>query len=587
MFAPKAAKPQAKSAPSPTNTLANDVSRRAAHRLGHDAMDQAQKLQIARDEGQADSAARAAPSKSWDFSKLPVFSPDRPGVRELAVSSEQGEAVKAATRSLAEQQLGHSFASVRVHSDTKSASLAEKLNAAAFTVGEHVVFGSGKYEPSTEAGRHLILHELAHVVQQRQASGLSPEIGASDDVLERRAERAAAGGPLASAVGLKVPAVQRQTTGLPDKTPAGTASRDEVLAALTAFLEKARAAEGTQDLRVTAPVRQALQILAGDDSGVRLRVDLFLSNTAFPSTPAGFAREALTHLPPVIPRSRLEHLDAIPPKEEKDTRPASVGEALATATFEGTVVKLVKALKLSEDLQKTIIEAARSAVSAGIAGLADLAMKNSQISDPAQKAIHNAIAQLIDQKKNTPANVGGQAAATGSPNVQQPPPSAGPPQIQPIPGEQIFNAPKLNIPEPGGSKPQSRPAPSPASPQSLEQAIAGIDKNALVPPEARGKSDAAGRFDVDAQDFARDVARQLDAAQKARRFTVELTLSADYRDAQDVPAIFDEAAGIVQKVANALPHHASEVGQVIVQIAARKADEPSHLRRVIRLHGAP
>src|SRR6185436_18859597 len=35
-----------------------------------------------------------------------------------------------------------------------------------YTVGEHVVFGSGRYSPRTADGRHLIAHELAHVVQQ-------------------------------------------------------------------------------------------------------------------------------------------------------------------------------------------------------------------------------------------------------------------------------------------------------------------------------------------------------------------------------------------------------------------------------------
>jgi Domain of unknown function (DUF4157) len=510
-----------------------------------------------------------------------VVSPERRGIRQLAASSEPGEAINATTRALAEQKLGHSFANVRVHSDTKAASLAEKLNAAAFTAGEHVVFGSGKYEPGTDAGRHLILHELAHVAQQRQASEISPEIGASDGALERRAERAAAGGSLGSAVGLKVPAVQRQAAGLPDKPPVGTASRNDVLTALTAFLEKARAAEGTQTLRVTVPVRQALQMLAGDDPGGR--IDGFLSQPGLPSTPAAFALEAVTHLPPVIPRSRLEHLDAIPPKEAKDTRPASIGGALAFATVESTVVKLLKAVGASEDLQTKVVEAVRSAVSTVAAGLVDAAMSNSPLDAQTKAAIHNAVAQAIDQKKNTPESVGGRAAAGGSPNVQPIPASVAPPQIQGIPGEQIFNSPKVDIPDVAG-KAQPPPPPSPASPQSLEQAIAGIDKAALVPPESRGKPDAAANFTADAQDFARDVARQLDEAQKAGRFTVELTLSASYRDVQDVQAIFDQASGIVQKIANSLPNQASKVGEVIVQIAARKADEQSHMRRVVRLH---
>ncbi len=87
-----------------------------------------------------------------------------------------------------------------------------------------------------------------------------------------------------------------------------------------------------------------------------------------------------------------------------------------------------------------------------------------------------------------------------------------------------------------------------------------------------------------AQDFAASVAKELDAAQKAKKPSVELTLSAAYRDAQDLPKIFDEAARIVQLVANALPHRASEVSQVIVRVASDKANESSLRFRSIRLH---
>ena len=37
----------------------------------------------------------------------------------------------------------------------------------AFTKGNELHFAPGKFDPSSEAGRQLIGHELAHVVQQR------------------------------------------------------------------------------------------------------------------------------------------------------------------------------------------------------------------------------------------------------------------------------------------------------------------------------------------------------------------------------------------------------------------------------------
>jgi hypothetical protein len=64
-------------------------------------------------------------------------------------------------------RFGHDFSQVRVHTDRRAAESARSIGALAYTMGEHIVFGTGHYAPSTEAGRHLLAHELAHVVQQR------------------------------------------------------------------------------------------------------------------------------------------------------------------------------------------------------------------------------------------------------------------------------------------------------------------------------------------------------------------------------------------------------------------------------------
>src|SRR5512134_3180172 len=58
-------------------------------------------------------------------------------------------------------------ASVRIHDDAEAAQNARRLSARAYTIGEHVVFGAGQYQPERVAGRHLIAHELAHVMQSR------------------------------------------------------------------------------------------------------------------------------------------------------------------------------------------------------------------------------------------------------------------------------------------------------------------------------------------------------------------------------------------------------------------------------------
>ena len=81
-----------------------------------------------------------------------------------------------AVRTQMERSLGASFGDVVVHTGAASAAAAEHLDAAAFTVGRHVVFGPGGYDPASPRGRMLLAHELAHVVQQRRGGG-DPDAG--------------------------------------------------------------------------------------------------------------------------------------------------------------------------------------------------------------------------------------------------------------------------------------------------------------------------------------------------------------------------------------------------------------------------
>lgn len=70
------------------------------------------------------------------------------------------------TRAFFEARYGRDFANVRIHTETAAEQAASSVSARAFTVGDHIVFGSGAFEPASRAGRQLIAHELAHVVQQ-------------------------------------------------------------------------------------------------------------------------------------------------------------------------------------------------------------------------------------------------------------------------------------------------------------------------------------------------------------------------------------------------------------------------------------
>lgn len=72
----------------------------------------------------------------------------------------------AGARAEFEPRLGHDLGGVRVHAGDESARAARALDARAVAVGPHLLFGAGEYAPGREAGRRLLAHELAHVVQQ-------------------------------------------------------------------------------------------------------------------------------------------------------------------------------------------------------------------------------------------------------------------------------------------------------------------------------------------------------------------------------------------------------------------------------------
>jgi len=68
-------------------------------------------------------------------------------------------------RSVFEQRFGADFGRVRLRADEEAAQSAAALGASAYSVGQHVVFGAGRYAPHTAAGRKLLAHELAHTLQ--------------------------------------------------------------------------------------------------------------------------------------------------------------------------------------------------------------------------------------------------------------------------------------------------------------------------------------------------------------------------------------------------------------------------------------
>lgn len=101
-----------------------------------------------------------------------------------------GHALAPTERAFFEPRFGASFGAVRVHTGGEADALARSVDARAFTVDHHIVFRAGEYRPETQAGRHLLAHELTHTIQQGAALAVGP--GADGLALGRAPQHAAA-----------------------------------------------------------------------------------------------------------------------------------------------------------------------------------------------------------------------------------------------------------------------------------------------------------------------------------------------------------------------------------------------------------
>jgi len=92
----------------------------------------------------------------------PAFAPQI--VHEVLRSP--GQPLDDQTRAFFEPRFGHDFSHVRLHTDARAAEAADAVGALAFSVGPHIAFAGGHYQPGTQPGRELLAHELTHVLQQ-------------------------------------------------------------------------------------------------------------------------------------------------------------------------------------------------------------------------------------------------------------------------------------------------------------------------------------------------------------------------------------------------------------------------------------
>ncbi|MFI8997173.1 DUF4157 domain-containing protein [Streptomyces sp. NPDC053542] len=113
------------------------------------------------------------------------------------IVSGAGQPLDLSVRRELEEQLGHDFSQVRLHTDRESGQLAELMGADAFAVGQDIFFREGAYRPGTADGQRLLAHELLHTVQNPHGLGAlraGRDLGSvslPQETIEREAESAA------------------------------------------------------------------------------------------------------------------------------------------------------------------------------------------------------------------------------------------------------------------------------------------------------------------------------------------------------------------------------------------------------------
>jgi len=127
--------------------------------------------------GSARKARPAAASRPGRWSSLLALRP-LVGVKSVppppSLVPAGGHGIDPQARAFFERRFGGSLDAVRVHTDGAAAGAAAAVDAAAYTVDRHIVFGAGRYQPATANGRRLLAHELAHVAQQQRPGAASP-----------------------------------------------------------------------------------------------------------------------------------------------------------------------------------------------------------------------------------------------------------------------------------------------------------------------------------------------------------------------------------------------------------------------------
>ncbi len=180
-----------------------------------------------------------------------------------------GHPLPAALRGFFEPRFGRHFGAVRLHTGAAAERSAAAFDARAFTVGKDIVVGSGQPALDSPAGRHLLAHELTHVVQQAALEPRAPALLQREPAGSSLGQSAVAAG-LAGVAGAAAAAGAGAAAGAASAAAAqagaaatATCALDRPAACATydAWLSTFPAATGTIDTAISTPLPKDLRDL--------------------------------------------------------------------------------------------------------------------------------------------------------------------------------------------------------------------------------------------------------------------------------------------------------------------------------------
>jgi len=412
-----------------------------------------------------------------------------------------GKPIPSAVRARMEQSIGVDLEAVRIHQDNR----ADALDAEAVVEGD-IHWGTSAPPVESPEAAPLLAHEIAHVVQQRRAGSVENRVSSPGEGSEAAANVAAgqalAGQTASVASGGAVAGAQRQ----PKKDTVTSDLQQVAVEKITAYLKKVANTNPPQDIKKAKVVRTELTKLAfsGGPSATLFDVNAFLDAPGTSNDPATMATQFVSKVPRIT-KAALDQLEKAP----------------------------------FIDAQASTLARVADLVTGSAAGKGPERPPEPGYVSPADRA------EEINQKLN---------AMRGT----KPPTTIGPGSIDVLQAARIIKGLKSTLTQ----KPTKAAAPEAETYPAVTEAIKKMPKDALIPAEAKGKSDPDQWAETST--FAEELARRMDLAQKSKQTEITVELGYNYANVKNRDSLRDAVEAIIQQLRDALPHHATEVRYVKV-----------------------